>query len=168
MRIPSGLQRLSLTPSILSLKVTRSRVHDECDRERQVDTDVAAVGAKFLGNRANVPRLRHAGYTACEIAGEQAEHGCGAQRKLAGLVPDCEVVASVRPRPTAEDLILDEEDDGKTDGPVSKHGDEIADNCRKMLLAGNGQNCNNDNEDQAPEKTRNGMEVVAEQLHRQT
>ena len=77
------------------------------------------------------------------------------------LVPRREVVALLPSEPE----VLNEEDERKADGPVAEQGDEIADEGREVVLADNGEDGDNERNEEGPDETWHGVEVVAEQLH---
>jgi hypothetical protein len=67
-----------------------------------------------------------------------------------------------------EILVLDEQNDRKGNSPVSQQRHEIADNGRKVVLARNGKNSNDQRIKEGPDKTRHSVEIMAQKLQRQT
>jgi hypothetical protein len=110
-----------------------------------------------------VPCLRHAGDAAGQIATQEREDRGKAPRQLAWLIPGSQVIALV----AAEPLILDEEDQGKGDGPVTEQADEIANNGCEVVLANNGEDGDDESDEEGPDEAGDGVKVVAEQLHGQ-
>ena len=61
-------------------------------------------------------------------------------------------------------MVLDEEDEGKTDGPVAEQTDKIAHDGGEMVFASDGEDGDDQNDKERPDETRHGVEVVAEEL----
>lgn len=63
-----------------------------------------------------------------------------------------------------EDLVFDEQDESERDGPVSEQRDEIGHDGGEVLAAGNSDDSDDKGVEEGPDETRDGVEVVAEEL----
>jgi hypothetical protein len=97
-----------------------------------------------------VPCLGHAGDVAGQIATQEQEDCGKTLGQLVGLIPGTQVVALV----AVETHVLDEEDQGEGDG-------------REVVLAGDGDDGDDESDEEGPDETGDGVKVVAEQLHGQ-
>ena len=68
----------------------------------------------------------------------------------------------------AEELVFDEKDDGERYRPIAQKGYKVVDYGLQTLLAGNGKHSNDNGDEQRPDETRYGMEIIAKQLKRKT
>ena len=147
-----------LATSLLLLEIAQGWIAEQSDGAGQVDADVAAVGPELCGDGPDVPDLGHAGDAAGEVAGQQADDGGGAERQGGRLVPDLEVVARAA---AAEDLVLEQQDEGEGDGPVAQQRDEVGHDGRETVFARDGEDGDHERDRERPDEARDGVEVVA-------
>ena len=135
-------------------------IHHHRDNRTQVNAHIPAITRKLGGNRTNIPRLRHTRQAARKVPRKQRDDGRESKRQRLRTVPDQEVVALG----ATEELVLEQEDDRKADGPVAEKRHEIGHDGREVLLAGDGEHRDDDGKQQRPDQARDRVEVVAEQL----
>ena len=145
---------------VLLLQRPRDWIQKQRNHETQINADIPAIRAELGRNGSNIPSLTHAGHATGAITRDKREHGGDAEGQLGRLVPGDEVVAVA----AAEPEVLDHQDEGEADGPVAEHGDEVADDGRQVLAAGDGEHGDDERDQEGPDEARHGVEVVAEQL----
>lgn len=68
---------------------------------------------------------------------------------------------------SAEPPVLDHEDDGEGDSPVTEQRDKVRDDGGQGILAGDSKDGNHERVEERPDESRDGMEVMAQELYGQ-
>ena len=93
--------------------------HRRCIYERKKE-------GQRLTRLTNIPCLRHTRHTTSEIPSQQRNNGRKTPRQPTRYIPDIQIIAF----DSTEPLVLDKQDQGEGDGPVSQQRDEIANDGR--------------------------------------
>jgi hypothetical protein len=102
---------------VLQLQIPRRDVGHRCHDERELVRNVAAKVADELREGADVPRLGHPQDEGDDPESER-KGGADPERQACGVVPAVEVV--VGKVALAEEVVLEEEDDGVAEYVVSR------------------------------------------------